>query len=131
MSKNNHPLNKLFKLVKKNGIKCLLPQNLTDDLFNRMLLEADALDNDKTDEFPSSTLLMAILHLESRTILTEKNIEIKIAPEKLMDYFSFYITALRLEDMRRKEIIDISKDTLPTLDNIFDKNRIMAIKGNP
>ena len=130
MSKNNHPLNKLLTLIKKNGIKCLLPQNLPDDLLHRMLLEADALDNDETDKLPSSTLLMAILHLESKTKLTEKNIEIKIAPEKLVDYFSFYITSLRLEDMRRKEIIIISEDTLPTLDNIFDKNRIMTIEGN-
>lgn len=119
-----------MKLVKKNGIKCLLPQNLTDDLLHRMLLEADALDNDKTDEMPSSTLLMAILHLESKTILTDKNMEIKIAPEKLMDYFSFYITSLRLEDMRRKEIINISEDSLPTIDNIFDKDRKMTIEGN-
>lgn len=55
--------------------------------------------------------------------------EMKIALDKLMDYFSFYIISLRLEDMRRKEIIIISEDTLPTLNNIFDKDRIMTIEG--
>jgi len=128
MKNSNNPLNKLRRLVKKNGIKCLLPQNLTDELLYRMICEANAIDNDTTEETPSSTLLMAILHLESRSIIKE-NMEIKIAPEKLMEYFSLYVTSIRIEGKRRKKKIHIAEESLPTIENIFDKNRTMHIVG--
>jgi hypothetical protein len=127
MNHNKHPVQKLLKLIKKNGIKCLLPQNLTDEILYRMIREADAIDNDSTEETPSSGLLIAILHLESKSI--KKGIEIKIAPEKLMEYFSFYITSIRLEEKRRKKEIFITEESLPTIENIFDKNRTMDIMG--
>jgi len=93
-----------------------------------MIREADAIDNDTTEETPSSTLLMAILHLESKSIIKE-GIEIKIAPEKLMEYFSLYITSVRIEEKRRKKEIFITEESLPTIENIFDKNRTMDIMG--
>lgn len=127
MNHNKHPVQKLLKLIKKNGIKCLLPQNLTDEILYRMIREADAIDNDSTEETPSSGLLIAILHLESKSI--KKGMEIKIAPEKLMEYFSFYITSIRLEEKRRKKEIFITEESLPTIENIFDKNRTMDIMG--
>ena len=128
MNHNSHPIQKLQKLIKKNGIKCLLPQNLTDELLHRMIREADGIDNNSTEETPSSTLLIAILHLESKSIM-KKGMKIKIAPEKLMEYFSFYITSIRLEEKRRKKEIFITEDSLPTIENIFDKNRSMDIMG--
>ncbi len=128
MNKSNHPLNKLRRLIKKNGIKCLLPQNLTDELLNRMVREADAIDGDTVEETPSSTLLMAILHLESKSII-KGNMEIKMAPEELMEYFSLYVTSVRIEEKRRKKEIRVSEDSLPTIENIFDKNRTMDIIG--
>jgi len=128
MKNSNHPLNKLRRLVKKKGIKCLLPQNLTDELLYRMICEANAIDNDTTEETPSSTLLMAILHLESKSIIKE-GMDIKIAPEKLMEYFSLYITSVRIEEKRRKKEIFITEESLPTIENIFDKNRTMDIAG--
>lgn len=128
MNQNNHPTNKLFRLIKKNGIKCLLPQNLTDEILHRMILEADAIDNDTTDETPSSSLLIAILHLESGSKIM-KRMEVTIPAEQLMEYFSLYVTAIRLELMKRKGDIGISDNSLPTLNNIFDKNRTMDISG--
>lgn len=128
MSNNKHPAQKLLKLIKKNGIRCLLPQNLTDELLDRMIREAEAIDNDTTEETPSSTLLMAILHLESKSIIKE-NVKIKIEPEKLMECFSYYITSIRIEQKRRKKEIFVTKESLPTIDNIFDKNRTMDIMG--
>lgn len=127
MNHNKHPVQKLLKLIKKKGIRCLLPQNLTDEILYRMIREADAMDNDITEETPSSTLLIAILHLESKSI--KKSMEIKIAPEKLMENFSFYITSIRLEEKRRKKEIFITEESLPTIENIFDKNRTMDIMG--
>lgn len=128
MSHNKHPVQKLQKLIKKNGIKCLLPQNLTDELLCRMIKEADAIDNDSTEETPSSTLLIAILHLESKSIM-KKGMEIKMEPEKLMECFSLYITSIRIEEKRRKKEIFVSGESLPTIENIFDKNRTMNIRG--
>ena len=106
----------------------MLPQNITDELLYRMLREADAIDNDTTDEIPSSSLLLAILHLASGSKIT-KQMEITIPEEQLMDYFSLYVTAIRLELMKRKGDITISDNSLPTLNNIFDKNRKMDISG--
>ncbi len=128
MNHNKHPVQKLLKLIKKNGIKYLLPQNLTDEILHRMIREADAIDNDSTEETPSSVLLIAILHLESKSIM-KKGMEIKIEPEKLMEYFSFYITSIRIEEKRRKKEIFITEESLPTIENIFDKNRTMDIAG--
>lgn len=127
MKDQNHPLHKLRKLIKKNGIKSLLPQNLTDELLYRMIQEADAIDNDTTEETPSSALLIAILHLESKSKM-KKGLEIKIEPEKLMEYFSLYTTFIRIEEKRRKKEIFISEESLPTIENIFDKNRTMDVK---
>ena len=127
MTKTNNYLDKLHRHIKKYGTKGLLPQNLTDELLNKMNLEADAIDEERTEETPSSTLLMTILNLENDCKMS-KTIEIKIAPERLMEYFSLYITTLRLEDMRRKKDIEVSDEFLPTLKNIFDKNRTMGIR---
>ncbi len=128
MNKSGHPLNKLHRLIKKNGIKCLLPQNLTDELLNRMTREANAIDDDTVEETPSSTLLMAILHLKSKSII-KGGMEIKMAPEELMEYFSLYVTSVRIEEKRRKKEIYVTDDSLPTIENIFDKTRTMDIAG--
>lgn len=128
MSNKKHPVQKLQRLIKKEGIKCLLPQNLTDELLHRMLKEADAIDNDSTEDTPPSTLLMAILQLKSKSKM-KKDMEIKMDPEQLMEYFSLYITFIRIEDKRRKKEIVVTVESLPTIENIFDKNRTMDIAG--
>ena len=125
MNHNNHPIQKLQKLIKKNGIKCLLPQNLTDELLNRMIREADALVNDTTNEMPSSTLLIAILHLESKSKM-KKRMEIEMEEGKLMECFNLYIISLRIEEKRRNKEIFILNESLPTIENIFDKNRTIS-----
>jgi hypothetical protein len=53
---------------------------------------------------------------------------IEIEPELLMDHMSLYLTALRIEDMRCKKDIGIPDESLPTLKNIFDKNRAVPIR---
>lgn len=128
MDNKKHPVQKLQRLIKKEGIKCLLPQNLTDELLYRMLKEADAIDKDSTEETPPSTLLMAILHLKSKSKM-KKGMEIKMDPEQLMESFSLYITFIRIEDKRRKKEIFVTVESLPTIENIFDKNRTMDIAG--
>lgn len=128
MTDNKHPVKKLQRLIRKVGLKCLLPQNLTDELLHRMILEAEAIDNDTTEQTPSSTLFLAVLQLESKSTI-KNGIQIKMEPEKLMECFSLYITSIRIEDKRRKKEIFITEESLPTIENIFDKNRTMDIIG--
>ena len=127
MPKSKHYIDKLFKHIKKQGTKGLLPQNLPDELLRRMNLEAEAIRNDKTEETPSSTLLLSILHLADPTARFDNNIEIKIEPDILMEYFDLYMVALKLEEMRRNQEVEIDESSLPTLQNIFDKNRTFNI----
>lgn len=126
MDQGNHPANKLIAHVKKYGIKGLLPQNLTDELLDRMNLEGNTIDEDRTEEIPMSVVLLAILHLISGPKIS-KNMEIRIEPELLMEHFYSYIALLKIEDMRRKKDIEVSNESLPTLENIFDSKRSIDI----
>jgi len=126
MNQGSHPANKLIAHVKKYGIKGLLPQNLTNDLLDRMILEGNTLDEDRTEETPMSVVLLAILHLISGPKISKK-MEIRIDPELLMEHFDSYIALLKIEDLRRKKDIEISNESLPTLENIFDSKRSIDI----
>lgn len=126
MNQGNHPANKLIAHVKKYGIKGLLPQNLTDELLDRMNLEGDAMDEDRTEETPMSVVLLAVLHLINGPKISE-TMEIKIDPELLMEHFYSYTALLKIEDMRRKKDIEVSNEALPTLKNIFDPKRNIDI----
>lgn len=122
MKKNLHPVNKLLKHIDKHGIKGLLPQNLPDELLDRMNAEADAIENNKTEEIPSSSLLISILRLTNEPITKDK-IEVTIETDKFREYLSMYIMSLRIEDMRRKKDINVPTDSLPNIKNIFNKTR--------
>ena len=43
--------------------------------------------------------------------------------DELADTFSCYIACLELEGIRRSTLLTIPNNSLPTLKNIFDKNR--------
>lgn len=126
MDQGSHPANKLIAHVEKYGIRGLLPQNLTDDLLDRMNLEGNTLDEDRAEEIPMSVVLLAILHLINGPKISKK-MEIRIEPELLMEHFYSYIALLKIEDMRRKKDIEISNESLPTLKNIFDSKRSIDI----
>ena len=51
-----------------------------------------------------------------------------ITTVKNIDNFGLYITTLRLEDSRRKGDIKIDDAFLPTVQNIFDKTRMINIE---
>lgn len=127
MNNAQHPVNKLMRHAKKNGTKGFLPQNLTEDLLKRMILEAEAIEKGATKETPSSTLLLSILHLADPTADLKKTVEVKVEPDLLMEYFDLYITAIKVEAARRTKEIVLSKSSLPTTKNIFDKNRKIEI----
>lgn len=93
-----------------------------------MNLEGDAIEEDKTSEHPPSTLFLTVLYLKNGSKKIPKNMEIEIEPELMMEYFSLYVSALRLEDMKRKKDVEIPQSSLPTLKNIFDSNKDISIK---
>ncbi|SFP84702.1 hypothetical protein [Hydrogenimonas thermophila] len=115
------------EVVEKNGLEALLPQNLPDAIFYRMLKEADAIDNGKTEETPLLILFATVLQLSSG-MRFKPGIQIQIEPDELMQNFSLYITTLRFEDSRRKGDIIIDDKSFPTVQNIFDGNKIISIK---
>lgn len=128
MKKSNHPVSKLRKYVKKHGIQILLPQKLPDDIFKRLTVEVKAFHEGRTDETPSSALLMCILYLKNGSKVSD-NMKIKFSEEELFDYFTMYAVCIKLEDMRRSGLVYIPEHSLPTLKNIFDKSRSMEIEG--
>ena len=123
MPSNKRHIDKLLKHIKKQGTKGLLPQNLPDDTLKRMSLEAEAIRNDATEEVPSSTLLLSILHLADPSVNLNNQVEVKIEPDLLMEYFDLYMVALKIEEMRRKKEVEVNESSLPTLQNIFDMDR--------
>jgi len=122
---NNHVLKNLEELISKQGKSCLLPQNLPDNILARIEEEAIALEEDN-DSPPPSALLIAVLELKSEGLVSLSS-KLEISPEELMDNFYVYSSSVRLELLRRSRKLVISKESLPTLENILDGNRILNV----
>lgn len=116
-------LHKVEKIAKAGELEKLLPQNLDADLFERMMEEIDELENDM--ENANATLIVfSALTLESSkhgfgTSLDSFTIE----ELRMFEMIDFYVTSLKLENMRRSGQVTIDESTLPTVENIFDRNR--------
>ena len=122
----------LFKiLVKQNndyGKKGLLPQNLPDELVKKLLIEFEAIQDEKMD-VPASMLFLTILMLKGEVdMFNVPKASLSIAPEELMDSFSNYGVAIVIEDARRQGKMSITKDSIPTLENIFDSKRSISFE---
>lgn len=122
-----HPLKQLMDHADKNGLKGFLPQNLSDELLIRMILESDAAQQGMTNTTPSTTLLMAVMCLMNGKVFALGQNKQIIASEKLMECFDAYMISVGLEEMRRQKVIDMPKESLPTIKNIFDKSRLIEI----
>ena len=122
---NNHVLKNLEELIIKQGKSCLLPQNLPDNILVRIQEETIALEEDSENP-PPSALLIAVLELKSDGLVSLSG-KLEISPEELMDNFYVYSSSIRLEILRRSGKLVISKESLPTLDNILDGNRIIDV----
>ena len=125
MQKANNPLHTFNELLKENGKKCLLPQNLPDEILERIEQEAIALEEESDDPTPS-LLLLAILELKSEGLLSLGG-KLEISHEELIDNFYVYSSSVRLELLHRSGQIFISKESIPTLENILDGNRILNV----
>lgn len=128
MESNKYFIDQLNDCIKKDGIQCLLPQNLTDEILDRMILEAHVLDTNMTDNTPPSTIFKAILQLELQSKVISDGMRFEIDVDKLSNYLNYYIASIRIEDLRRHKVINLPEDSLPTVDNIFDKNRVLELE---
>jgi hypothetical protein len=122
-------IDEYFNYVQKEGLTGLLPQNMPDYILQRMLNEIGAAESNK-DDIEASTLLLAVLSIQSGTLITENenNLTLKFEPpEEFMEKFENYKLSLSMEHMRRIKKISISTNTLPTLLNILDSNREVGV----
>jgi len=119
---NKNIVDELIKHRRAKGAEGLLPQNLTDDMLERMIFEIISLEDARIN-VPAAALLMAITMLEeSEEDNVYENFQISFETEEIMEKFNMYTMALGIEDMRRKKLIFIEHDKLPTIENIFDLN---------
>ena len=124
MKKTNSLAGKLLHLIKKNGIDYLLPQNISDEFLSSMLKEAENIDMDTVQESSPNILSIAVLFLSGGDSTRPREaIRFKIEFDIMAEHFSLYVTQLYLESLRRRGEIEIVKDSMPTRENIFDKNR--------
>jgi len=117
------------KHIEEKGLEGLLPQNLTDNILTRMLLEIESCEKNNSDT-PASTLLMAILSIQNGNIIKNGIAHVTFNGEnELMAKFDSYAVCVQIEGMRRSTPVCIADDSLPTLKNIFDKDRNIQMSG--
>jgi len=115
---------KLLEHCEENGIEGLLPQNLTDMLFNRLLEEISSIDSENGKVAPSLFLLTVLSLKNGHCLTTNPETHIQFDGEKdLMKSFENYEMAITLEAYRRNATIELSEASLPTVKNIFDGQR--------
>ena len=124
MLPNLETIHNLLKFINQYGEEYLLPQNLSDKVFNRMIQEANTVHSKPYEETLVTTLYIAVLHLaDNSKISSIERIEFAIHREKVEECINLYATQLRLEEMRRKGDLNIPATSFSTLANIFDRDR--------
>jgi hypothetical protein len=115
--------------IYEHGLKGLLPQNLTDNILGRMLLEIDSYEKDDGDT-PVSALLMAILTLQNRNIIQDDKDLMEITFEgenELME--KSYKMCIALEAIKRDILVPLSDASSPILKYVFDQKRKLQMSG--
>ncbi len=126
----NH-VQSLKKHVKSNGIRGVLPQNLTQNIFNRMIKETDSFraEDGKT---PSTLMMMSIMYIHTKNkklFSSSKAISFDIPPDEMHKMFVTYSVAINMENLSRTGKITIENSS-PTIDNIFDEQREVSFITN-
>lgn len=115
-----------FTYIQKEGLNGLLPQNMPDNILDRMIEQIDAIDTD-SDDTSIVTLFLAVLSIHKGKVITkdgESIMRIKFEPaEELIEKLDNYKISLSMEYMRRLKKIFIPINNLPTLDNILNSDR--------
>jgi len=118
----DHVLNELKNTIEKNGIESLLPQNLSRETLDFMIIESETMKNDSQNGVSPHMLILAILHLAENSLPKDVRVA-HLSDDDLTNYLTAYMTTLGLEEMRRDGYISIKENHLPTVDNILDLHR--------
>jgi hypothetical protein len=124
MTKN--AIETLREHIKKKGLSGLLPQNLPENILERMYLETLSMENGIVDT-PASTLLLAVIFLEKGEDNIGKSFDVFLEEDDFLEKINLYFASIRVEDKRRKKFIFLPKDSLPTLDNLLELDREITI----
>ncbi len=124
MTKN--AIETLREHIKKKGLSGLLPQNLPENILERMYLETLSMEKGIVDT-PASTLLLAVIFLEKGEDNIGKSFDIFLEEDDFLEKINLYFASVRVEDERRKKLIFVPKDSLPTLDNLLELDREITI----
>ena len=118
-------LEKFNVYVQKNGLDTLLPQNMSQKIFDDMLKGVYAY---KDNKYNSSVpcLLVSVLSIKAKSFILKSEHDLQISfklQDEVMVEFDNYVLAVLLEEQRRQGILNFTEDSLPTLENILDSTR--------
>jgi hypothetical protein len=118
-------LEKFNAYVQKNGLDILLPQNMSQEIFNDILKGVYAY---KDHKYNSSVpcLLVAVLSIKAKSLILKSEHDLQVSfklQDEVMVEFDNYVLTILLEEQRRKGILNFTEDSLPTLENILDNDR--------
>ena len=116
-------LHKVEKIAKAGELEKLLPQNLDADLFERMMEEIAELENDMENANATLIVFSVLTLASSEHGFGTSSDSFTIEERRMFEMIDFYVTSLKLEKMRRSGQVTIDESTLPTVENIFDRNR--------
>lgn len=119
-------INELSLIREERGRIGLLPQNLPSELL--FIIESHAL-----DFLENHIESLIILDCTTDLLLTDTQRESdswSFSQEKHTKSTVLYAEAIENEYLRRIKAISIPEDKLPTVKNIFQKNRELAISNN-
>jgi len=115
------------------GIDGLLPQNLSPTLLQIISKEFNNFreESSNQDNHPFALLLISVLMLIRGEIIQLDDYEsYKIPTDEVFENINSYGVSITLEELRRWQVIQMSEENLPTLDNIFDDNADLVITGD-
>lgn len=111
--------------MQKNSLDALLPQNMSKEIFDDVLKGVYAY---KNNEYNLSVpcLLVAVLSIKAKDFIFQSEHDLQIGfklQDEAIAELDNYVLAVLLEEQRRKGILNFTKDSLPTLENILDNDR--------
>jgi len=128
MNTKNIHIDLLNTHISEYGIEGLLPQNLSATLLKIISVEFDDLQGKKDKS--ATVILNTVLLLSQGELYSSDNENIDIEAEEFINQVSSYGLSITVEEIRRAGLIDISKNNLPTLNNILDTDRDLIATGN-
>lgn len=105
------------------GLKGLLPQNLPDHILNSCAYEYQAYTEQNENIIVSGLFTIIMLfNIDNKEFDSKGSITFEMTTEELDTCFHSYGISIALEELQRFGLISRPKNTLPTVENIFDSD---------